>query len=208
MKAERQCDPVVFIGQLPDLRHQTAGRDRDVPPRDMESVFVRDHTDETGELIVVIERFTGAHDDDVVDPGTGRPLDLVDLSEHLSTRQIPCEAVEGRGTELTAHAAADLRGDADTVPVLVLHPDGLDDVSVLHTEDKFLRPIDLRGEHLDRFRQGHTVLRTQPIAESLRDVRHLIVVLHQILVQPGIDLLSTERLLAHLLEQLFQILQF
>ena len=203
METQCQRDSVVFVGQLADLRHQTAGRDRDVPSRDMESVFVRDHTDETGELIVVIKRFTGAHDDDVVDPGTGRPLDLVDLSEHLSARQVPCETVESRCTELTAHAAADLRGDADAVPVLVLHPDGLDDMSVLHTEDKFLRTIDLRGKHLHRFRQGYTILRTQPIAKSLRDVRHLVVVLHQILVQPGIDLLRTERLLAHLLEQLF-----
>ena len=143
MQAECQCDPVVFIRQLPDLRHQTAGRDRDVPSRDMESVFIRDHADETGELIVVVKRFAGAHDDDVIDPGTGRTLDLVDLSEHLSARQIPCEAVERRCTELAAHAAADLGGDTDTVPVLVLHPDGLDDMSVLHTEDKFLRTIDL-----------------------------------------------------------------
>ena len=81
-------------------------------------------------------------------------------------------------------------------------------MSVLHTEDKFLRPIDFRGEHLHRFRQGHTVLRTQLVAKSLRDVRHLIVVLHQILVQPAIDLLRTERLLPHLLEQLFQIVDF
>ena len=40
MQAECQRDPVVFIGQLADLRHQTAGRDRDVPSRDMEPVFI------------------------------------------------------------------------------------------------------------------------------------------------------------------------
>ena len=164
MEAQCQRNTVVFIRQLPDHRHKTTGRDRDVPPRDMKSVFIRDHADETGELIVVIERLTGAHDDDIIYPGTGRSLDLIDLSEHLSARQIPCETIKGRCTELTAHTAADLRGDADTVPVLVLHPDRFDDMSVLHTEDKFLRTIDLRSEHLDRLRQRHTVLRTQLIA--------------------------------------------
>ena len=40
METQCQRDSVVFVGQLADLRHQTAGRDRDVPSRDMEPVFI------------------------------------------------------------------------------------------------------------------------------------------------------------------------
>lgn len=51
------------------------------------------------------------------------------------------EAAEGRGAEGAAHGAADLRGDADGIAVMIAHQDGLDTVAVSQAPEVFDRPI-------------------------------------------------------------------
>ena len=54
----------------------------------------------------------------------------VDLSKDLARGEIPLQTVSGRGTENAAHRTAHLRGDADGIPVDMVHADGLDEGTV------------------------------------------------------------------------------
>jgi hypothetical protein len=53
-----------------------------------------------------------------------------DLIEHFGRSQVPDEPAYGGGAERAAHPAADLCRDANGVPVLIAHDDGLDGVIV------------------------------------------------------------------------------
>ena len=51
----------------------------------------------------------------------------VNLSKDLARGEIPLQTVSGRGTENAAHRTAHLRGDADGIPINVVHTDRLDE---------------------------------------------------------------------------------
>ena len=51
----------------------------------------------------------------------------VNLSKDLARGEIPFQSVSGRGAENAAHRTAHLRGDADGIPIDMVHADCLDE---------------------------------------------------------------------------------
>ena len=146
-------------------------------------------------VIVVLHRLTRAHDDDGIDARALLPQ-VIRHANHLRGDlphgQITRQTVQRRRAECTAHAAARLRRDTDTVAVGMAH------------EHRLRRlPIGKRIEQLDRRavcrRQARTDLR--PLnGKALRQLRaqHLRQIVHDIkrdraaLIHPADDLIGAE----------------
>ena len=93
-------------------------------------------------IVKVIERLADAHEDDVGDLAAGLPLGIEHLVEHFRRLKIADQAADRRRAERAPLPAADLRGDADRIAVLVVHDDGLDGVAVAELPEIFDRPVD------------------------------------------------------------------
>ena len=136
---------------------------------------------EAEHVVEIIHGFTDAHEDDVGDREPGILPDKDHLVQHLPRRQIPYLPREGGGAESAAHAAAHLGGDTDGVPVVVLHQNRLNAVSVGQLPEVFHRAVQPGGllpGHLRR-RQGAAFLQFFP--ERLGEVRHLLPALRPLL---------------------------
>ena len=101
MKGKSQCDSKVLLCQLMNFRHQTTGGDCNTSLGKIQSMLIGEHTDESQQIVIVIQRFAGSHYHKVTDPcipvffASNRrrlfkapkvpdvPLNAVDLSKHL-----------------------------------------------------------------------------------------------------------------------------
>ena len=92
--------------------------------------------------VVVGQRLTHAHQDDVGDALIGRSQ-LASIEEHLgddlTRRQVALEAALTGGAERTAHRAAGLGADAQRVAVRVVHEHRLDLSAVRQREEHLAR---------------------------------------------------------------------
>jgi len=141
METDRQVHLARFLGEGVDLRDDAGGADGDVSGSDLQTMRIIDDVDEPHRLVVVVEGFADAHDDDMADPLTDDFLNGEDLLDHLAGRQVALFLLQAGGTEGTADVAAQLRGDADAVAIVVAHQNGLDDVAVIELQQELLSII-------------------------------------------------------------------
>ena len=145
-----------------------------------------------------------AHQDNVGDRQAGIQLGKEHLIKKLRRLQPPDKAADGRRAELAAHRAADLRGDADGVAVVVLHDDGFDAVAVTQPPEIFDRPVkpgDLLAGDGGLIDEIEAV---QRFAQGLGEVRHGLEA-DRAAVQPREDLLCAEFRFAKRRERVLQL---
>src|SRR5215831_12843449 len=97
-----------FVGQLADLRRQSAGRNGDVAGADAEAPWRVDNANRAQNILQVGERLAHAHEDDVVDFFAGLLLYLDELFHHLGCVEIARKTFQSAGAKLAAVSAADL----------------------------------------------------------------------------------------------------
>ena len=93
-------------------------------------------------MIVIIHRFTGAHNDNVRYALADVRLDAVDLVKHLGGFEATHQTIESRCAETATHTAADLGRDADGIAVFIAHEDRLHHIAIRQGEEIFSRTID------------------------------------------------------------------
>ena len=113
---------------------------------DVFPVRVVDQFEKAHDIVKIIERLADAHEDDVRDLAAGLPLGIEHLVEHFRRLEVADQTADRGRAERAPLPAADLRGDADRVAVLIVHDDGLDGVAVAELPEVFDRPVN--GGHL------------------------------------------------------------
>ena len=206
MERDGKGELQLFLGQLVDLRHQTAGGKADVPHPDVDAFGRGDILKESHHFVEIVQRLADAHEHDVGDALPDVLLRGVDLGADLTGFQVADAARLSGRAEAAAHPATHLRGDADRVAVVVAHDDRFDAVAVGHPQQVFdravlglLAALDLRGRDVEMF--------LQRCQQGLGLVGHGGKLRDQLLVDPVEDLLGPETGLAQRLElcgQLFQ----
>ena len=84
-----------FLRELPHLRHQSAGRDRNIPLADMKSAFIGQKTDKTEQIVIIVKRLPASHDHNIRNAFADIQTDPVDLIQHFRGTQVPDQAVQG-----------------------------------------------------------------------------------------------------------------
>ena len=100
-----------------------------------------DQLEKAHDIVKVIERLADAHEDDIGNFAAGLPLGIEHLVEHFRRLKIADQTADRGRAERAPLPAADLRGDADRVAVLIVHDDGLDGVAVAELPEVFDRPV-------------------------------------------------------------------
>ena len=134
MEGDGKGELQLLLGQLVDLRHQTAGGKADVPHPDVDAFGRGDVLKESHHLVEIVQRFANAHQHDVGDALPDVLLRGIDLGADLARFQVADAARLCGRAEAAAHPAAHLRGDADRVAVVVAHNDRFDAVAVGHPQ--------------------------------------------------------------------------
>ncbi len=127
MEGDRKRDRKTFFGEAIDHGDDAAGGERDVSYADIQKSRIAHETNEAEHFVIVRERFARPHQDDRVDRRIEKFSEGVHLREDLARGEIPLQSVSGRSTENAAHRAAHLCGDADGIPVDMVHTDRLDE---------------------------------------------------------------------------------
>ena len=127
MEGDRKRDREAFCGESINHRHDAAGGERDISEADVQQPRITHKADEVEHFLIVRERLARSHQDDRVDRRIKKFSESVNLSKDLARSEISLQSVSGRGTENAAHRAAHLRGDADGIPVDMVHADCLDE---------------------------------------------------------------------------------
>ena len=83
VQGERERDLEFFLRQLQHFRDNAAGGHCDIPLADVQAVLICQHPHEPEEIVIIVQRLPGAHDDHIVHPLFCDLLDLVDLPQHL-----------------------------------------------------------------------------------------------------------------------------
>ena len=130
MKRYRKRYGEILLCKSVNAVDKTAGRKRNMSVADVYSLLVTDKAQEFHHVVIVIKRLANSHHNDVGDALSHVLLRRKHLTQQLGWAKITHLAANRRGTECTAHKAADLRGYADGVSMLVSHNNALDRVSV------------------------------------------------------------------------------
>ena len=141
----REPDLQRFVGQLPDLRRESAGGNGDVAGADVQAPGRIDDPDGADHVGEVGQRFAHAHEDDVVDLFAARLFHREELLHDLARLEVAGEAVQPARAKFAAVGAADLGGDADRAPVGGLavergrggNEDRLDEIAIRQPERNF-----------------------------------------------------------------------
>ena len=152
MQRHREVDGQTLLGQAVHLRHKSAGGKAYVARGDVYAAFRRHIAYEFYHVVVIIQRLAAAHKHNVCDLPFGgsaavQSVDLEHLRKNFARSKIPYSSAQSACAEFAAHAAADLRGYALRVAVLVLHQNALHYVAVGKAEEIFFRTVG-RGERL------------------------------------------------------------
>jgi len=142
VQGDRQRQLQVARRQIVKALDEAARGQRNVAHADVFPVRVVDQRKKAHDIVKVIERLADAHEDDVGDLAAGLPLGIEHLVEHFRRLKIADQAADRRRAERAPLPAADLRGDADRIAVLVVHDDGLDGIAVAELPEIFDRPVD------------------------------------------------------------------
>ena len=108
MQGDRKSQLQLFLRQLVDFGHQTAGGKADVAHSDVHTLRGGDVLKEAHDLVKIIQRFPDAHEDDVGDALPDVLLGGIDLRADLTGFQVAHPACLGGGAEAAAHPAARL----------------------------------------------------------------------------------------------------
>ena len=194
MKRQRQGNLKLLLRQLLHSRDQSAGGYRHIALTDIQSVLICKHTQKHHKILIIIHGFTGSHNHHIGDPLSGDPLNGINLVKHLGGTQIAFQSIQRGGAETTAHPAAYLRGNTDTVAVPVLHPYTLHHIAVRQTKKKLLRSVyfgllDFHHGQLGIFIFSFTFLSQIP-----GEIRHLLKASGKLHMHPLIHLFCVERL--------------
>ena len=134
-------DLEIALCQIVEALRQPAGGERYMTHADVASLRVVDELQKPHDGIKIIQRFANAHQNDVRNRQTGFLFGKQHLVKHFRGRKIPYKPADGRSAERASLPAADLRGDADRIPVVIPHDDRFHGVSVLKLPEKFDRPV-------------------------------------------------------------------
>ena len=64
--------------------------------------------DKTQDIVIIVQRLTGTHQDNIGNPFSGVLLHKQNLIQNFTCGQAANQSADAGGTEFTAHAAADL----------------------------------------------------------------------------------------------------
>jgi hypothetical protein len=149
VKGDREADLQGDVGEFFDLRGEAAGGDGHAACADTDAPVCIEDFDGPGEIGVVCEGFTHAHEDNVVDALAGVGFGMDNLFDDFGGGEVAGEAGEATGTEFAVVGAADLAGDAEGEAIRFLavegwrggDQNGLDKTSVVKLEEEFLSGI-------------------------------------------------------------------
>jgi hypothetical protein len=110
-RARRNC--VGLVGQLANLRRESASGNGDVAGTDAESPRRIDDANRAQKILQVGERLAHAHEDDVIDFFSALLFDGDELLHHLGRVEIARQAFQSARAKLAAISAADLARDAN-----------------------------------------------------------------------------------------------
>src|SRR5262245_10550208 len=102
-----------LVGQLANLRRQSAGRNGDVPGADAEAPWRVDNANRAQNIFQVSQRFAHAHENDVIDFFATKFFYPDELLHDLACIEIARQAVQSAGAKFAAVSAADLARDAN-----------------------------------------------------------------------------------------------
>src|SRR6266567_824063 len=102
-----------LVGQLANLRRESAGRNGDVAGADAKAPWRVDDANRAQKIFQVGERFAHAHENDVIDFFSALLFNRDELLDDLACIEIARPAVQSAGAKFAAISAADLARDAD-----------------------------------------------------------------------------------------------
>ena len=173
VEADGQICRQRLVGQAPNSRGEADGADRDVAWGDGQPFVVRKDGDCRSHRLIVVQRLTHTHEDNVpqlLGGGEAGPMYLrvQDLGHNLARGQVALETHLARGTKDAAHRTSYLTADAGGVPVTIGHQHRLNQMAVGQAEEKFVGPVgamlvlhDFRPDRRSLLRQQGVQLRTQ-----------------------------------------------
>ena len=150
MKRDRECELQVARRQIIEALDKSARGQRDVPHTDILSIGVVHQFEKAHHVIKIIKRFANAHEDDIRDLAARLTLGVKHLIQHLRGLKAADQAADRGRAERAPLPAADLRGNADGVAVLVVHDDRLDGIAVAKLPEVLDRAVhggDLLAQH-------------------------------------------------------------
>src|SRR6266516_6467049 len=102
------------VGQLANLRRESACRDCDVAGADAETPWCIDDSNRTQKIFQVGERLTHTHEDDVIHLFSALLFDGDELLHHLACIEIARPAIQSARAKFAPISTADLAGDANS----------------------------------------------------------------------------------------------
>ena len=142
MERQRQRNLKFFLCKLIHLRNDSAGRNRNISLTDIKPVFICQHPQKCQNIVIIIQRFSAPHHNDIAHPFACDTLYPVYLIQHFRWQKSSFQTIQRRRAETTAHPAAYLRRNTYRIAVLILHPYAFYQIPVRQSEQKFFCPID------------------------------------------------------------------
>ena len=105
MKGDRKRIGQALPRQPADIIGKAAGGKRNLTAADMQALLRVDKPEKADDVIIIVKRFTDAHEHNVGNPLSGILLHLQDLAENFGGSEIPRLAAERGGAERAAHPA-------------------------------------------------------------------------------------------------------
>ena len=136
-----------IFNEAVDFGNYSAGGQRNIPRTYPDTVLCGHAVEKPYCVIVIIERFTAPHHNNISNGSFFSVLTRKilfgrgDFRKHFPGGKVSDSAVQSRSAEGTAHPAACLSRDAEGIPVAVPHQDSLDDIAVLKLVDHLCRII-------------------------------------------------------------------
>ena len=144
-----------------------------MPASDVQPVRMGDQADETDDLVIVVERFSDPHQNDIGNAFPQIPLRGDDLTEQFARGQIPHLAAQRGRAEPAAHPATDLGGYADRQAVFIPHDDGFHTFPVIQGKKIFYGSVQRGDEFPDHGQRTVRSRSGQHIPRGFPDVGHL-----------------------------------
>ena len=174
VKRDRERDGKILLHQHFNAVNKSAGRKRNVAVANVEPCLTVYKVQKLDNVIIVIQRLTNAHHNNVGNALTNVLLSGNYLPKQLCGSQVAHATANGRGAELAPHTAANLRGNANGVAVLVFHNNAFHAVTVGKTEQKL--DCAINGRHKLLLCYGKVIVEgcAQFFLQLFADVCHFI----------------------------------
>lgn len=144
VQANGEVDAEIFGGKLLQSGDVADGGEGNFSPREVEAGGIEQDFDGAHDVIVIVEGFAHAHEDEIRDAPLlfiGDFLSDEDLLEDFVCGEVSSEAERCGSAEGAAEFAADLRGDAEGQSVRRRDEDGFDDIAILEGEGDFVGAV-------------------------------------------------------------------